>query len=384
MKKSSSRELIWLPLEVYQGRYTADLFQVERSAFTQQFDRVAAITSNGGESKVIEKGEQVLDRDRRSLTALAQMRQLLYQVKEQAVGTPIYFSDFYTSGLDALAYAGHSNPLYSFCWAQSVDRHDFTVQDLSINYWMREWEQMAVKLYRLVFVASSELCDRLQVAFPEQSLKFVSLYGALPYDVDQIRERYSLYAAVKNGWEQRRHTVAFTSRWANEKRPEVFVYLLRRNPQWTGVVLSGSTGAAAHAGIIPGAEGLIASGRLQFKEGLTRKQYFSELAQCQFQFNASSQDWVSFTLLDALACGCVPVYPNIRSFPEVFSHSGRHLTYDWVKDDMVETLERATQIMHDHLRDAQASLLVKTRSFGQYLLWKCHKVMPKIAQRVQA
>ena len=49
------------------------------------------------------------------------------------------------------------------------------------------------------------------------------------------------------------------------------------------------------------------------------------LSQSKVQFNCALQDWVSFTLLEALTFGCAPLYPMHRSFPETLQFAEDYL-----------------------------------------------------------
>ena len=70
------------------------------------------------------------------------------------------------------------------------------------------------------------------------------------------------------------------------------------------------------------------------------------LTRSKVQINVGWQDWVSYTLLEALTFGCLPLYPNHRSFPETFFHESAFLyrpgdAYDVAKklDWLVEQSE---------------------------------------------
>jgi hypothetical protein len=65
------------------------------------------------------------------------------------------------------------------------------------------------------------------------------------------------------------------------------------------------------------AKRMAAAGKnLSIFTGCTKGRYYAMLSMSKVQFNSGLQDWVSFTLLEALAYGCAPLYPNHRSFPE--------------------------------------------------------------------
>jgi hypothetical protein len=56
--------------------------------------------------------------------------------------------------------------------------------------------------------------------------------------------------------------------------------------------------------------------RFKLLEGLTKEEYYEELASNAIIFNSSLQDWVSFTIVEGTAFGIDVVYPNFRGFPE--------------------------------------------------------------------
>ena len=66
-------------------------------------------------------------------------------------------------------------------------------------------------------------------------------------------------------------------------------------------------------------------GNVDLYTSCTKGQYYSVLTRSKIQFNSALQDWVSFTLLEALTYGCAPLYPNHRSFPESLNYSSRNL-----------------------------------------------------------
>ncbi len=61
---------------------------------------------------------------------------------------------------------------------------------------------------------------------------------------------------------------------------------------------------------------------------MTKQNYYQILDESKVQFNCADQDWVSFTLLEAVTFGCHPVYPDFRSFPEVFTPNPRYVRSD--------------------------------------------------------
>jgi hypothetical protein len=100
---------------------------------------------------------------------------------------------------------------------------------------------------------------------------------------------------------------------------------------------------------------------LTIHTGLTKAQYYEVLRKSTMQFNCADQDWVSFTLLEALACGCLPIYPLFRSFAEVFS-SCPMLTYQHKK------LMSAMEVIQGVIDGVDSQLLDTARAHYESIL----------------
>lgn len=306
MKQQLPRKpLVHLPLEPYQSRYTADLRTWELHAFSACFNVVTVVPPDPVENEVsvITSGE-VLDSVRRPKWALQQLDQVL-NAEGPYLGN-IFCSDFYTPGLDALAYSRKQFSAYSFLWAQTFDQFDFTHR--LFTPWMRPWEVMAFEIYKRVYVASNVLKDLIVSALPYVADK-VQVTG-LPYNHRQVFGQLRSLPSTRN------FDVAYAGRWDTEKNPDLFLDLLEGSGL-KGVVCTGQPrliGTARAA--IERALAMVADGRLTLLSNLTRADYFNILASSQTLFNCASQDWISYTLLDALTFGCMPMYPIFRSFPE--------------------------------------------------------------------
>lgn len=87
---------------------------------------------------------------------------------------------------------------------------------------------------------------------------------------------------------------------------------------------------------------------VEVRTNQTKKQYYETLLESQVQFNCAYQDFVSWTLLEALTCRCNPVYPYFRSFPEVLP-ANRMYTPENVLD--------ASRLILDSLTDFDMSLI---------------------------
>jgi hypothetical protein len=304
--------LVHLPLESYGSRYTEYMATIEKKAFSEVFD-VKQILPDVGVAADITTG-RVLDRVNRPRFSMAQMSQLLAGPND--IGK-IYLSDFYTTGLDSLMYSGKRFAAYSFCWAQTFDRFDFTAQEHMA--WMRSWEYMALAIYRRVFVASTLLKELIVAASPA-SENIVEVVG-LPFDSEYIKSLLNPALCPADEYD-----CVYSSRWDEEKQPLFLIELVKANPNLKFAVCTGRadlTGTELSA--IRWAFELEKAGRLTIYRGCTKPQYLAILSRSRVQFNCALQDWVSFTLLEALTMGCQPLYPNFRSFPEALMHAEGNL-----------------------------------------------------------
>jgi hypothetical protein len=309
-------KLTHLPIEPYRMRYTEFLSTWEREAFGQLFD-VNTVTPTDTPSVVMDitRGS-VLDSVARPTWAMQQTIALINQGGVPNLGK-IYLSDFYHPGLDAIRYCNRGGKLFAFCWAQTFDCHDFTAKQF-MN-WMRSWEFMAMEIYEKIFVASSMLKELMVAVNPGVEHK-VEVVG-LPFNSKHVSEQWD-----KNKVPDQQVDVVYTSRWDTEKMPELFLGLVDKRPDLKFAVCTGWNDLrGTSTGAINWARKLIANGKLTLFAGLTKGEYYSILTRCRVQFNSALQDWVSYTLLEALTYGCLPLYPNHRSFPEALNHSDEFL-----------------------------------------------------------
>lgn len=357
-KPNDGTQLIHLPLEAYPDRYTADLAEWEAEAFDNHFGvgRVLHINPpDYTEGAPNETTHQVLNPRRRTIASFTQVRTLLAVLedlkKAKNTETVIWLSDFFTPGIEAVWYAGYENPIYAMFWAQTVDCFDFTYRNQQLRRCMRKWEDMAMEHYQGIVVASTELKERVIAAWPQHAHKVHCLEGNLPYNSKHIRHKYRFHLDRPMPFADRPYDVAYTSRWAPEKKPGAFLKLLEENSTLKGVMLSGVDTPGSFD--LPGDTTLdnrvrILSelGRLEIMGRLSRSDYFGYLRQAKMQLNTSRQDWVSFTLLDALTCGCYPMYPAHRSFPEVFGEDATMFCYAGPDDlhrkvaDIIHSIKR--------------------------------------------
>lgn len=312
-----TENLIHLPLEPYKQRYTEHLHLWEQEEFADKFNYTSIVPKQEQAVTHIRGGE-VLDSMQRPMWSMQQMETLLRHHGNKDMGK-IYFSDFYTTGLDALGYSRNKFQAFAFCWAQSFDVFDFTFTNPEIFKWMRAWEMMASAIYTKVFVACQELKDLICIAAPGMGSK-VEVVG-LPFNSAYVLKEFD--PQYENG---DKFDVVYSSRWDREKNPSLFVDLVEKRDDLRFAVCTGwdeLRGTDYMA--VQRANKLASEGRLTVFTGCDKGQYYAVLSQSRVQLNTALQDWVSFTLLEALTYGCMPLYPNFRSFPETLMYSEGNL-----------------------------------------------------------
>lgn len=350
-----------LPLEPYKARYTQFLKEWEQEAFTEKFN-VKSIEPATPQVLNIVRG-RVLDSVNRPITAMAQTSELLRSAAALSLGK-VYFSDFFHPGLESIAYSGYGMTSAAFLWAQTFDQYDFTTEMID---WMRPWEIMAFQIYTHVFVACPLLKDLIVSALPWAASK-ISVVG-LPYNSKKVLSHFDASLCPAEEYD-----VVYSSRWDSEKNPMLFVQLVKTNPDLKCVVCTGREdllGTAQEA--ITEAEELEKQGKLTIKRGCSKKTYYAYLARSRVQVNTAFQDWVSYTLLEALTLNCLPLYPNRRSFPEALLH-----------DDEVLYLPDNLSSMESKLR----KLLAKPKNSGyryrDLILQQHDLALPKIVDIMEA
>jgi len=290
------------------------------------------------------KHGSVLDANGRSFWALSQIKNLLKKIDAGEITSDdvVYFDDFWHPGISALPYSFHLmgiHPrMYAMLHAQTVDPYDFTYP---MRSWMRPFEVGIGKVLDGIFVTSTCLRDALLYAgigTPET----VHLAG-LPYNSKEVRTHFPDILPNKD------RTVIYSSRWDTEKRPDLFLKIV-------DAVLSArsdiqfvvTTSAKKLRSNDPELLLLLAEYcrkypfNLKVLEGQTKEQYYKNLLQSRIQINTGDQDFVSWTLLEATTCGCMPLYPYFLSFPEALEYN-HHFMYQ--KGDIQDAAQKIRKMI---------------------------------------
>lgn len=326
--------LYYCPLESYPERYTQQLAAADfgwlefnwRKAGIE-YRRVPAATDGRNNPGFVEriKDGKVLDGSLRSISALQQCVRLLEYAREGTLTDEdvIFFDDFWHPGISGLAYTLHQMNLrpkmYAHLYAQSVDEFDFTAP---MKQWIRPFEVGIGRVLDGVFVANTmlkELVNAGGISTPQKTH-----VTGLIFDSESVAKQMDFTR-------DRLNTVIFSSRCDAEKNPLFFLKVARlvlaqdacvrfvfctsrqKLTQDEDINREIQKAAAEHPN------------NILIETGLTKSEYYAILCSAKVQFNCADQDWVSYTLLESSVAGCLPVYPDTRSFPETFT--GSHVLY---------------------------------------------------------
>ena len=327
------RNVFYFGLEPLKARYTYQLCtEWMPKTFERYKDRLNFIPMPGefDPDQEIKVGA-VLDAIGRGKYSLSQCQNFLKMIYDGTVkdGDIIYLQDYWTPGLDAIWYAldlyNIKVKVYAMLHAQSVDEYDFT---WPMAYWMRHYELGLDQRMTGIFVGSTVHKDQLRSAGFKAPIHVVSL---------PIHKQSTL--EVLPEWEtlDKKDVIVYSSRFDKEKNPyfmmEVAEQFLANNPSYEWhVTSSGKEIRSMIPGVVDDMYALSKrQPRFKILKGLTKQEYYTELATCKVQFNTSLQDYVSWTVIESTAFGADIVFPDFRSFPECIPSDGLYKPLD-VKD----------------------------------------------------
>jgi len=342
------RNLFYFGLEPLKARYTYQLCKEWMpKTFEKYSDSLNFIDVEGDFDPDCEiKVGAVLDAIGRGKYSLSQCQNFLEMLYNDKVkdGDIIFLQDYWTPGVEAIWYAldlyGYKDiKVYTMCHAQSVDEYDFT---WPMKEWMRPYELGLDKRLTGIFVGSSVHKHELREAGFKAPIHVVSL---------PIHKQATL-ETLPAGTYKKKNTIVYSSRLDKEKNPffmmKVAEAFLANHPDYEWhVTTSGKSFRSMLPGVIDALEALSKEQpRFKLMTGLTKEEYYTELATCKIQFNTSLQDYVSWTVIESTAFGADLVFPRFKSFPEFIDPSRLYKPFN-IKDAL-ETIEDGLYSLDGH------------------------------------
>ena len=340
---------IWyFGLEPLKERYTYQLSNIWMPKAFEKYDvNFIPIEGELQTGKEIRVGA-VLDAVGRGQYSLSQCNNFLDKIRTSKVKDKdvIFLQDYWTSGIDSIFYAldsyGYKNiKVYAMLHAQSVDEYDFTYM---MKDWMRFYELGLDNRMTGIFVGSTIHKEQLREAGFKAPIHVVSL----PLDLEDVEKTAPDIRIKKNN-------VIYTSRLDKEKNPyfllEVANEFLTQNKDWNFILTtSGTNFRSSVKGAVEDLENYAKQNkRFVLKKNLTKQEYYYELKEAKIQFNCSLQDYVSWTALEADAFMCSLVYPNFRSFKEMYHIKNKYKPFS--VDSAVSVLNKAKDKKYKYCKE---------------------------------
>lgn len=348
--------LYYFPLEPYAERYTSLMSCKDGWAerhFTE--NRVPFVRIEGKNTSDRITCGWVLDAVGRSIYSMSQVEEFLLLVNEGKVkdGDVVFLEDFWHLGAEALFYVRHLTgvkfKIGTFCHAQSVDRSDFSH---AMKLWMRPIEQGFGVGYDYIFTCSHILKELLIAAGigTEETI----FQTGLPYNSAVLLEQVHKMGVSENA--EKEPYVIFTSRFDDEKDPMFFLDLVEecKEVKFKLVkpreLLSHNEDVVRRVNEIVSREGT----NLQLVDTSRKVDYYRALAHAKVQFNCAIQDWVSWTLLEAITFNALPLYPIWKDFPYEL-HGDIRFLYE--RKDLKDAASRIRFLMSADAKEHERMIL---------------------------
>ena len=347
--------LFYLPLEPYQERYT--WFMSCKHGWTETWFKEFGISfvrveGMGGEG-MISVGS-VLDAFGRCSYSMSQVKQVidLIQMGEVQDGDVIYVEDFWHPGIESLFYIRELTGIHfkvgCFVHAQSIDDTDFTH---SMRDWMRPIEIGMSRGYDYVFTCS-HILRRLAIE-AGYNAEHVFKVG-LPYNSQRLLQQLT---DLGFKCRQKEQFVLFSSRFDSEKNPHFFLRLVERCKDIQFKLVKPRKHITNDLEVQKHLEDVLEScSNLELVDTSDKLAYYDLLARAKVQFNCAKQDWVSWTLLEAITFGCNPLYPNWKDFPyELRGFEGGHI----YENENIEEADRKLRVLLEKPFDSAFACVVE-------------------------
>jgi hypothetical protein len=288
-------KVFYVPIEVIPNRYTADWpEQFQHEFVTSGIDYVIV---GDIETHAIETGS-VLDAYATNTYKLKQLDQLIKFIKDGEVedGDCILIADGWFPGIEALFYirAMTKKEFYiaSIFHAGSYDPYDFVSRN-GMRHWAQHQELAWFNGVDIVFVATQFHKDLLVLNSKDFDHTKVIVTG-LPFYAKQLQAQYPVA--------EKENICVFPHRLESEKQPELFdamaKQLKKQHKGWAFVKTVEAT--------------------------TSREAYFNLLAKAKIAVSFAQQETFGYSILEAMALGCVPIVPNALSYRETVPREYRY------------------------------------------------------------
>ncbi|MCK4500088.1 glycosyltransferase, partial [Candidatus Babeliales bacterium] len=241
----------------------------------------------------------------------------------------------------------------------SVDESDFTYP---MRHWMRPMEIGMSKAIDFIFVCS----DILKQLCIEAGYEADHIYKVgLPYNsmrlIQQIVDMGFCPTPEKDDF------VLFSSRFDDEKNPHFFLDLVEACPDIQFKLVKPRAHLSNNPEVVSRAFELDKSGtNLEIVDTSDKLIYYRLLAAADIQFNCAEQDWVSWTLLEALTFGCKPLYPQWKDFPYELAEWSDKVIYE--KSNLDEAREKLYALRQTHFDHSMRAVYERhDKSWEHYL-----------------
>ena len=306
--------MIWyIPLEILDERYTKlmdnQLQQYWRDKGTQYN------TINGEQlTDKIESGA-FLDAEGTNYFKASQLMRIckLFKDKKVQSGDKFFFSDLWYPGLEMIPYMAEIEDIDIEIWG-IVHAGSFTETDIvaEMYEWAYHMEKGWFNIATGLFVGSKQIRDDLTKKNRAEPYK-IHITG-LPFDSKAVQTNKPV---------EREELIVFPFRFHYEKGAYQWLQMIEsislRRPQLQFLILGGNS-QPDRPFIEEKYKDIKAKigDRLQWKKGLSKQDYYNELARAKVVVSFALQENFGYGILEAVTLGAHPVLPNRCSYPEIY------------------------------------------------------------------
>jgi glycosyltransferase involved in cell wall biosynthesis len=277
----------------------------------------------------LETGE-VLDAEGTNFYKASQLMEICRLFKNGSIhdGDIFFIADLWFPGIEMIRYIeaqkGMKVRIAGIHYAGVFDPFDFVNK---MNWWAKYNEAGWLILADWVFVGSRYHQKLIEDGMSQTFNSVPNIVATgLVWDSDKIKSDIT----------KKERTVIFPHRTDKEKNPEDFFKLAERirkeDPTVKFVITSSRKKLASNI------VGFKVPDYIELKVGLTKQEYYDELAKAKVLFSSAYQETFGYALNEGLKLKCFPVCPRRCSYPEVVDFDDRCL-YDNFEEAVGKTIE---------------------------------------------